>query len=52
MLKKNTDIKNLANKTELKNVEDKIPDVDDFVRKTDYATEISEIKMIMSLMHH
>ena len=35
------DIKNLVNKTELKNVEDKIPDVD---KKTDYTTEISEIK--------
>ena len=32
------DISNLANKTELKNVENKIPNTDDFVKKTDYAT--------------
>ena len=38
------DISNLANKTELKNVENKIPDSNAFVKKTDYATEISGIK--------
>ena len=38
------DIINLANKTELKNVENKIPDSNVFVKKTDYATEISGIK--------
>ena len=39
-------IRGLANKTELKNVENKIPitDADAFVKKTDYATEISGIK--------
>ena len=39
-----TDISNLANKTELKTVENKIPSTDGFVKKTDYATEISRIK--------
>ena len=45
------DISNLASKTELKNVENNIPDSSSaFVKKTDYATEISSIKMIMLLM--
>ena len=44
------DISNLARKTELKNVENNIPDSSAFVKKTDYATEISSIKMIMLLM--
>ena len=35
---------NLVNKTELKNVENKIPDSNAFVKKTDYVTEISGIK--------
>ena len=34
----------MATKTGLKNVESKIPDSNDFVKKTDYATEISGIK--------
>ena len=38
------DISNLANKTELENVENKIPDSNAFVKKTDFATEISGIK--------
>ena len=38
------DISNSATKTELKNVEDKIPDANVFVKKTDYATEMSGIK--------
>ena len=39
------DISNLANKTELKNVEDKISDSKAFVKKTtDYTAEISGIK--------
>ena len=38
------DISNLANKTELKNVENKIPSNDAFFKKTDYATEISGIR--------
>ena len=38
------DISNLATKTGLKNVENKISDSNDFVKKTDYATEISSIK--------
>ena len=38
------DISNLASKTELKNVENKIPDSNAFVKKIDYATEISGIK--------
>ena len=37
-------ISGLENKTELKNVESKIPGTDAFVKKTDYATEISGIK--------
>ena len=37
-------ISNLATKTGLENVENKIPDFNAFVKKTDYATEISEIK--------
>ena len=38
------DISNMANKTELKSVKIKIPDSNAFVKKTDYATEISGIK--------
>ena len=38
------DISNLATKLGLKNVENKIPDSNAFVKKTDCATEISEIK--------
>ena len=39
------DISDLANKTELKSVENKIPITDAFVKKkTDYATEIGGIK--------
>ena len=38
------DISGLATKTELKNVEDKIPSTDAFVKKKDYATEITSIK--------
>ena len=34
----------MANKTELKNVENKIPDSNAFVKKTDYTTEIGGIK--------
>ena len=34
----------MATKTGLKNVENKIPDSNAFVKKTDYATEISGIK--------
>ena len=36
-------ISNLANKTGLKNVENKIPDSKAFVKKTDYTTEITSI---------
>ena len=39
-----SDISNLATKTGLKNVENKIPDSNAFLKKTDYATEISGIK--------
>ena len=38
------DISSLTNKTELKNLENKIPDSNAFVKKTDYATETSGIK--------
>ena len=38
------DISNLATKTGLENVENKIPDPNAFVRKTDYVTEISGTK--------
>ena len=41
---------NLANKTELKNVENTILDTAGFLEKTDYAAEITTIKMIMSLI--
>ena len=34
----------MANKTELKNVENKIPNTDAFVKKSDYAIEIKGIK--------
>ena len=34
----------MANKTELKNVENKIPDSNVFVKKTDYGSEITKIK--------
>ena len=40
----------MANKTELKNVENKIPDSNAFVKKADYKTEIDNIKKIMSLV--
>ena len=43
-------VSNLATKTEVANVENKIPDSKAFVKKTDYATEIGSIKMIMLLM--
>ena len=38
------DISGLASKAELKNAKNKIPDSNAFVKKTDYATEISGIK--------
>ena len=38
------DITNLATKTELNNAENKIPNSNAFVKKTDYASKISEIK--------
>ena len=38
------DINNLATKSILITVQNKIPDVNGFVRKTDYATEIKSIK--------
>ena len=38
------DISNLGNKTELKNVENKIPNTDSFVKKTEYETTMNEIK--------
>ena len=42
---------NLAAQSSLTAVENEIPDVNCFVKKTDYATEITGIKkMIMSLM--
>ena len=37
-------VTNLATKTELTAVENKIPDADGFVKKGDYATEITSIK--------
>ena len=39
-----TDISNLATKTGLKSVENKTPDSNSLVKKTDYAIEISSIK--------
>ena len=44
------DISNLATKLSVTAVKNKIPDVNGFVKKTDYATEITSIKMIMSLV--
>ena len=38
------DTSNIATKTELTSVENKIPSTDGFVKKTDYATEITSIK--------
>ena len=38
------DITNLATKSSLTAVENKIPDVNGFAKKTDYATEITSIK--------
>ena len=40
-------ISNLVSKAELKNVENKIPDANGFVKKTDYASKLTSIKMIM-----
>ena len=37
-------ISNLATRTEVTNVENKIPDSKAFVKKSDYAAEISSIK--------
>ena len=37
-------ISNLATRTEVTNVENKIPDSKAFVKKTDYATELRSIK--------
>ena len=37
-------ITNLATKTELDNVKNKISNTDAFVKKTDYATEVTSIK--------
>ena len=34
----------MANKTELKNIENKIPNTAGFVKKSDYVTEITSIK--------
>ena len=34
----------MANKTELKTIENKIPDTAGFVKKTDYSSEITKIK--------
>ena len=42
--KSKPDISNLVIKTELKNVKNKIPNADEFLKKNDYATEISGIK--------
>ena len=42
--RKLTDIKNLASKTELKAVENKIPSISNLLTKTDYAAEITKIK--------
>ena len=38
------DISNLATKTELNTVENKIPDTSGFIKKTDYNTEITKIE--------
>ena len=43
------DITNLTTKSSVRAVENKIPDVKGFVKKTDYSTEITSIKMITSL---
>ena len=43
------DITNLATKSSVRAAENKIPNVKGFVKKTDYSTEITSIKMIMSL---
>ena len=42
--KKIPDISGLASKTELTAVENKIPDATNFVKKSDFATEITSIK--------
>ena len=44
------DIANLATKSSVTAVKNKIPDVKGSVKKNDYATEITSIKMIMSLI--
>ena len=38
------DISNLASKTEVKNIDNKIHNVNGFVKTTDYATEITKMK--------
>ena len=43
----NPNMSNLATKPSVTAVENKIPDVNAFVKKTNYATEISSVKMIM-----
>ena len=42
----------LLTTTALTAVENKIPDVSNFVRKTDYNTEINEIKNKITTDHH
>ena len=37
-------ISNLASKTELKNIENKIPDTAGFLKKTDYSSKKAKIK--------
>ena len=41
---KTPDISNLATKTALTTVENKIPSISDLVKKTDYNTKVTEIK--------
>ena len=38
------DISNLATKTSLATVEDKIPDISNLVKKSDYSTKITSIE--------
>ena len=49
---KNPDVSNLATKTALTTVENKIPSVSNLVKKTDYNTKVTEIENKLNNHNH
>ena len=49
---KSPDVTNLATKSALTTVENKIPDVSGLVKKTDYSTKITEIESKLNNHNH